>query len=334
MTAPNPPLAAYVLNRNAYDLIYGPAEREDIEDLVRVQGYYEPKQIVEEPGLLRDVEIVMGGWGTPRFDAAVLAAAPKLRAILYGAGSVRGVTSDELWKRGIVVCSSWGANAEPVAEYTLAQIFMGLKKCWYYAIETKRLGRRAPWVRAPGAYGATVGLISLGMIGRRVCTLLKNFEVSVVAYDPFVTPAEAEKLGVKLVDLEDVFRIADVVSLHTPWLKETEGMIRGKHFEMMKHGATFVNTARGALVREAEMIQALKRRPDVYAVLDVTYPEPPVEGSELYTLPNAILTPHIAGSQDAECQRMGRFMVDELSRLLSGQTLKWALTKERAEKLA
>ncbi|MEI6085886.1 MAG: NAD(P)-dependent oxidoreductase, partial [Verrucomicrobiota bacterium] len=190
--------------------------------------------------------------------------------------------------------------------------------------------RPAKTMPVPGAYRSTVGVVSLGMIGRRVVELLRHHDVHVIAYDPFAAPIA----GVELCSLADLFRRADVVTLHTPWLKETEGLITSAHFASMKPGATFINSARGAVVRETEMIEILQRRPDLFAVLDVTYPEPPVPNSPLYTLPNVILTPHMAGVLDNECRRMGQSMVDELRRYLAGQPLQWQITKEKAALLA
>jgi phosphoglycerate dehydrogenase-like enzyme len=115
---------------------------------------------------------------------------------------------------------------------------------------------------------------------------------------------------------------------------ETEGMITGEHLAMMKPNATFINTARGAVVREDEMIEVLQQRPDLFAILDVTYPEPPEPGSPLYTLPNVVLTPHIAGSLDNECRRMGKYAVTELRRYLNGEPPLWGITREQAAKLA
>jgi phosphoglycerate dehydrogenase-like enzyme len=172
------------------------------------------------------------------------------------------------------------------------------------------------------------------MIARLVRERLRPFDLKVLAYDPFAKPEEAARLGVTLVPLEVLFRESDVVSLHTPWLKETEGLITGELLASMKPGATFVNTARGAVVREPEMIEVLQRRPDLFAVLDVTYPEPPVADSPLYSLPNVFLTPHIAGSMDHECRRMGRYMIEELDRFLAGQPLAWQVTREKAALLA
>ena len=133
----------------------------------------------------------------------------------------------------------------------------------------------------PGGYGSTVGIISLGMIGRMVVERLRSFDLQVLAYDPFVTEEQGAALGVTMCSLDDLFRTSDVVSLHTPWLPETVGMVTGAHLASMKKGATFINTARGAIVREPEMINVLQQRADLYAILDVTYPEPPVPGSPL-----------------------------------------------------
>ena len=125
-----------------------------------------------------------------------------------------------------------------------------------------------------------------------------------------------------------------MASLHTPWLPETERLITGAHLASLKPYATFINTARGAIVREDEMIAVLQQRPDLVAVLDVTYPEPPAADSPLYTLPNVIITPHIAGSMQAECRRQGQYMIAELERYLAGQPLKYGLTRAKAAIMA
>ncbi|HLV36706.1 MAG TPA: hydroxyacid dehydrogenase [Spirillospora sp.] len=325
----------FILGADNYERIYGPAEREDIHQLVEI---YAPPQtaadVAANPAILQDADLIFSGWGGPCMDADFLAAAPRLKAVFYGAGSVRGIVTDAFWESGIVITSAAAANAIPVAEFTLSQIIFCLKHGWYHALEMKRKGQKVKRRAVPGAYGSTVGLISLGMIGRRVAELLKLLDVKVIAYDPFVPAQTAAELGVEMVGLDDVFERADVVSLHTPWLKETEGMITGAHFARMKPNAAFINTARGAVVREDEMIAVLSQRPDICAVLDVTHPEPPIPRSPLYTLPNVVLTPHIAGSVGPECWRMGRYMVDELRRYLDGEPLRYAITKAQFERMA
>jgi phosphoglycerate dehydrogenase-like enzyme len=170
------------------------------------------------------------------------------------------------------------------------------------------------------------------MTGTHVAKLLQAFDVKVLACTS--QKNKAIELGVEQCLLEDIFIRSDVVSLHTPWLRETEGMVKGEHFASMKQNATFINTARGAVVREEEMIDVLRRRPDLFAVLDVTCLEPPSPQSPLFSLPNVVLTPHIAGSMDAECRRMGRYMVNELKRYVTGEPLRWLITREKASSLA
>lgn len=329
------PKGLFVLPENFYDLIYGPDERRDIAALADI---FAPRQdtavLAQNPAALTEAEVIFSGWGAPHMDAAFLAAATKLKAVFYGAGSIKGMVSDAFWARGIVVSSAFAANAVPVAEYTLGQILFALKLGWR---NVRRLQQGRPYwerPRVPGAYGSTVGIVSLGMIGRLVCEHLKRFDLKVIAYDPFVKPADAAALGAELCPLAEVFSRSEVVSLHTPWLKETEGLITGELLASMKPDATFINTARGAVVREDEMIAVLRNRPDLQAVLDVTHPEPPAADSPLYTLPNVTMTPHIAGSMDNECRRMGRYMVQEFQRYLKGEPLRWSISRRQAAVMA
>jgi phosphoglycerate dehydrogenase-like enzyme len=329
------PKALYLLDSEAFQKIYGDEERAAVAELADV---YAPQQtgksVAKDPGVLAEAEVILSGWGAPAMDGAFLDAAPNLRAVLYGAGSIRRVATPALWDRGVRITSAYAANAVPVSEYVLAAILFSLKRGWHFAFSARREKALPARGQVPGAYGSTVGLVSLGMVGRLVRERLRPFDLRVVAYDPYVTPEEARVLGVDLMPLEDLFASSEVVSLHTPWLPETEGMIRGAHVTSMKRNATLINTSRGAVVREAEMVEVLKQRPDLWAVLDVTHPEPPEPGFRLYGLSNVVLTPHIAGSLGSECRRMGRLVVDELRRYVAGEPLKHEIIRERAALLA
>jgi phosphoglycerate dehydrogenase-like enzyme len=327
--------ALYLLDHESFDLIYGQPERDDIAALLDIYAPVQTKKMLAaDSSILGQAEVIMSGWGMARMDEAFLRAAPRLKAVFFASGSVKSFVTDASWGRGVIVSSAWAANAVPVAEYTLSQILFGLKQCWHYS-RAYRQGRRHPGVSGVlGAYGGVVGLISLGMIGRLVCEHLKRFDVKVIAYDPFISSERAKELGVELCGLDELFRRADVVSHHTPDLPETRGMITGEHLRSMKQKATFINTARGAVVRQDEMLAALAERKDLTAVLDVTTPEVPQADSPLWTLENVILTPHIAGSQGQECRRMARYMVEELRRYLAGRPLAWAVTKEMAARMA
>lgn len=327
--------AMFILAEPCRTMIYGPDEERDLREIFAIDPTPREADVIDrDPGSLAEVEVILSGWGAPRLDARFLAAAPRLKAVFYGAGSIKGMVTDEFWARGITVTSAYAANAVPVAEYTLSQILWCLKHGWQHARMVRRDGKFPARRSVPGAFRSVAGIISLGMIGRKVCELLRPFDLQVLAYDPFFPAAAAPALNVELCSLDDLFRRSDVVSLHTPWLKETEGMIAGRHFDLMKPGATFINTSRGAVVNEPEMIAALQRRPDLFAVLDVTHPEPPVAGSPLYTLENVALTPHIAGSMDGECRRMGRYMVEEARRYLKGEPLAYGVDRQKAATLA
>ena len=334
--APNAiPKALYLLDTEALQKIYGEEERAAVTGLADV---YAPPQtadsVAKNPGVLAEAEVILSGWGAPTFDRAFLAAAPNLRVVLYGAGSIRRVATPALWNRGIRVTSAYAANAVPVSEYTLAAILFSLKRGWHVAFSARRERALPSQSQIPGAYGSTVGLVSLGMVGRLVRERLRPFDLRVVAYDPYVTPEEARDPGLDLMSLEDLFASSDVVSLHAPLLPETEGMILGSHLASMKRNATLINTSRGAVVREAEMVEVLEERPDLWVVLDVTHPEPPEPDSRLYDLPPVVLTPHIAGSLGNECRRMGRLVVDALRRYVAGEPLEHEITRERATLLA
>lgn len=317
------------------ELVYGPEEQAELSRWVE---FVAPPQtadsIRKDPSPLRDTEAIFCGWGTPVMDEAFLAAAPRLRAVFHAAGSIRYFTTDAFWARDIVVTTAAAANAVAVVDYALAAILFSLRHGWYYERSAHASGAFPPRRPMPGGSGSTVGLVSLGIVGRKVAERLRLFDLEILAHDPLVTPADAARLGVSPVSLAEIFARSDVVSLHAPWLPETEGMITGAHFAAMKQGATFINTARGAIVREAEMILALLRRPDLCAVLDVTWPEPPAAGSPLYGMANVFLTPHIAGTSGRECRRLSRCVIDEFHRWRQVLPLVHAIAKDEAPRRA
>jgi len=283
---------------------------------------------------LARTDVIFSGWGAPLMDAEFLRAVPRLKTVFYAAGSVRYFTTDAFWQRGIRITSAQALNAIPVAEFTSAAILLGLKRFWPFARATRTHRTFDHSGPVAGAYRTVVGLVSYGTIARLVRQRLLASEVRVVVYDPFLSEAEARAENIQLVALDELFATADAVSLHTPHRAETAGMIRGRHFAAMKPGAVFINTARGEIVNEPEMIAQLFQRPDLQAVLDVTAPEPPVTDSPLYSLPNVVLTPHIAGSLGGECHRMGDAMVDEFGRYLKGDTLRWELSPTKVAVMA
>lgn len=315
----------FSLNADVFDLVYGPKEREQIaRHVTMIAPPVTGEALRCERELLKDVEVIFSGWGGPHLDDEFFELAPNLRAVFHAGGAVSAVPTIAQ-RRGVVITSAHFANSIPVAEYTLATTLFSLKGGWRLAHQTKTERTFPDRDQMPGCYGSTVGLVSMGTIARIFRVLLEPFDLHVLASDPYLSPEEAIHLGVTLVPLEELFERSHVVSLHTPLLPETEGLITGKHLKSMQSGATFINTARGGVVRQAELIEVAAERADLQFVLDVTSPEPPEPGSPLYDLPNVVLTPHIAGSAGGECRRMGQYLVDELERFVTGQRLKWAI---------
>jgi phosphoglycerate dehydrogenase-like enzyme len=185
-----------------------------------------------------------------------------------------------------------------------------------------------------GNYGETVALIGVGQIARRLIALLKPFNLKVLVVDPYLSEAEAAALGVGKITLEDAFRKAYVVSNHLPNLPTLQKVLHGGLFASMRPNATFINTGRGAQVNEPELLAVLKARPDLTALLDVTHPEPPEAGSEFYTLPNAHLSSHIAGSINDEVLRMADYMIEEFSNWRDGKPLRYAVSLEMLATMA
>ncbi|MGP3961060.1 hydroxyacid dehydrogenase [Nonomuraea sp. 3N208] len=316
----------YVMDPNRFDDVYGPQARAAIERHLAIAS---PPLTADRltPDVLADLQVLVTGWGAPRLDAELLAAAPKLSLVLYGAGSIRPLVTPEMWARGVRVTSAATANATPVAEFALSQILYALKHGWRYVLAARAAA--APAVRGPeiGAYGAVVGLVSLGATGRATARLLAHHDLVVQACDPYADPEEAERLGVRLVGLEELFATSDVVSLHAPLTPETRGVVGAGLLESMKTDATLINTARGGLVDEGALVEVLGRRTDLFAVLDVTDPEPAVAGSPLFTMPNIVVTPHVAGSLGHERRRHGQAMAEELARYVAGEPLLYEISE-------
>lgn len=331
------PRAVFALDPAARDSVYGAEDRRLLAELVDLRDdiILTPENWRAHRELLRDAEFIFSGWKSPAYDADFLAAAPRLRAIFYAAGSVRYCTSDAFWERDIAITSAYAANAVPVAEYTVAVSILALKQFWRRAALARRGEGWGDHTRPiPGAFRATIGLVSFGMIARKVAEMLAAYDVRVLAYCPYLDEVEAAIHGVERASLAEIFRECDVVSVHTPVLPDTIGMINGALVRSMRPDAALINTSRGAILDQPSVVGALRSRPDLTAILDVTDPEPPSAEDPLFTLPNVIVTPHIAGSHGRECQRLGSYMVEELRRFLAGQELRWRVTREMSQRMA
>jgi phosphoglycerate dehydrogenase-like enzyme len=276
---------------------------------------------------LRDVELLVTGWGCPPLDAAALAAAPKLRAIAHTAGSVRAHVTEACWDRGIEVTSAAAANAVPVAEYTLAMILLSGKRVLERARDYRVDRTRDDWLAVPrdvGNYRRTVGILSASMIGRRVIELLRLHDLRILVHDPYVTEVE----GAERVGLAELFERSDVVSVHTPLLPETRGLVSRELIGSMRPDAVLINTARGAVLDQDALAEATAAG-RIRAVLDVTEPEVLPAGHPLWTDENVLVTPHLAGSQGNEWGRLAELTVAEVTRWAAGDGFAHPVLRDR-----
>ena len=251
---------------------------------------------------LADVEVLLTSWGAPRITEDVLDLAPNLRAVLHCAGTVRPLVSDAVWDRGLLVTNAVAENALPVAEFTVAAIVMAGKKAPFLANIART--RRDDWsyLDEHGVLSnrdRIVGIVGFSRTGRQVVARLtvpgsgpETREILVA--DPLVDPAVVAEAGARLVSLDELLAASDIVSLHAPELPSTRHLIGARELALMPDGATLINTARGAVVDEDAMCDALRSGHIAHAGLDVFTVEPLPPGHPLTKLPNVTLSAHSA----------------------------------------
>lgn len=282
---------------------------------------------------LAETEVLLTGWGCPAISPEILAAAPKLQAIIHAAGSVKGFVDPAVFDRGIQVSSAVVANALPVAEFTVATIILSGKRAFRLSSEYKVSRRKPDPSFVPGNYGSTVGLLGASRIGRMVAERLKAFDLEVLISDPYLSAAEAADLGAELVDLDTLFSRSDILSVHAPLLHETVGLVDERLLGLLQDGAVIINTSRGRII-DAAALERECRSGRLDAVLDVTDPEPLPPDSPLLDLPNVFLTPHLAGAVGNEVARLGELAVGEVERFAAGTPLQHSITAADFRRIA
>lgn len=263
---------------------------------------------------IRDAEIVINIRSTSKFTANVLEACPRLRLIsIWGTGT-DNVDLEAANARGVRVTNTPGVSAIAVAEHTLALILAVAKQI----VSVDREVRHGQWPRAmvPQLRGKVLGLIGTGAIGREVAKLGKAIGMQVMAWTFHPGGDIAEWVG-----FDDVFRKSDVVSVHVRQSSDTAGLIRREHFTVMKPGAIFINTARGAIVNESDLIDALRTNRIAGAGMDVFEHEPLRPDSPLHSLPNVVLTPHAAGMTPETTEAGLALAIDNVFWFLSGRPM-------------
>jgi phosphoglycerate dehydrogenase-like enzyme len=255
--------------------------------------------------------------GLDGIDRVALESADRLKVISrYGVG-VDNVDLKTAGAKGICVTNTPGANSASVAELTVGLI-LSLARGIPEAAATTRAGG---WPRSAGVSldGKTVGLLGLGAVGKQVVRRLAGFDCRLMAYDPMADVTFAREMNVALASMEEVAGQADFLSLHLPLLPETRSLVNAGFLAGMKKGAYLINTARGELIDELALAEAVQNRHLGGAALDVFTKEPPEPGHPLLGLPQVLVTPHSASHTDGAMNAMGRMALRDCLAVLQGE---------------
>lgn len=257
-----------------------------------------------------------------RYDGALMDALPNLRLIARTGIGVDNVDLDAATARGIVVTNTPDGPTESTAEHTVAMLLACAKrlKQGNDNLIAGKWGPRSGPILGTEVQGKTLGLLGLGRIGRRVAHICGlGLGMKVIAYDPYVAQEQASALGVTLTDMDSVIRQADFLSLHMPATPETYRLINQERIATMKDGAYLLNMARGPLVDEAALLEAIDSGKLTAAGIDVYDPEPVPLDSRLRNHPMILATPHMASTTVEGLERMQRMAVERAVAFFSGE---------------
>lgn len=296
-------------------------DREDFEDRAYLLEF------------VKGASYIITSWGSPRIDKDILDVCPELIAVMHAAGTPKPVISDELIARNIRVTYSAIALGEGVAETALTMAISAVKGLFILPQHTAKGEWNECKLLARDFYDITVGVISAGFVGRHMIKLLQNFNVDVLVYDPFITDAQAEEMGAKKAELNDLLSASDVISIHAPSIPATDNMLNADNLPLIKDGAVLINTARGSIINEEALIAELSKN-RFFACIDVTNPEPPTQDNPLRRLPNVALTPHIAGAIANGQKRIAKHICEELTRCEQGEKMRTELDASKLSSMA
>lgn len=252
-----------------------------------------------------------------KMDAEAIQAAPKLKVIARAGVGLDNVDIKAATEAGVMVVNAPTSNVISAAELAIGHI-MALSRHIPAAHSSLAKGE---WKRnkftGVELYEKTIGIVGLGRIGTLVAQRLAGFGATLIGYDPYVTQARAEQMGVELVDMPDLMKRSDFITIHIPKTAETTGLIGEKEFELAKSNLRIVNCSRGGIIDEAALVKALTSGQIAAAGLDVFENEPPV-GSPLLSLPNVVLTPHLGASTDEAQEKAGISVAKSVRLALAG----------------
>ena len=326
---------AFVQSKESLPSIFSPKALEllgNMGELIFNDGDGTPEQVKKT---IKNADIAITSWGNGLFTEDILDKAPDLKLIAHAAGTVKVIVTDEVWERKIRVTGSPKPLGEGVGETALGFTLSASKNFYNFSSVIHSGGwRDKSGGEALELYDIVIGVIGAGWAGRHYIRLLKNFDVDVILYDPYVGDKKAEEMGVKKVDFETLLKESDIVSVHAPSIPETNHMFNSDTFKLMKKDAVLINTARGSIIDEKALAEHMKAGNLKYACLDVYDPEPPAKDSPLRDIPNIIMLPHVAGLSANGRKKIGMHIAKEIELFLSGERMECEVTRDMLATMA
>ncbi len=327
-----------------FEAIFPDAVRADLEGFASARYNDLGRDLTEDELRARvsDVDACITTWGSPRFTPNVVAAAPRLKIVAHAAGTVRPFVSDAVFARGIVVTSAALISARYVGEMALLLSLACLRNLTRFdrALKQDRVWQVEDLGPPETLREQRVGLIGFGATAREFAALLKPFRVELLCFDPHVDNATLEAYGARSANVEEILTSCRVISLHAASLSSTRHLLDAERLCLIPEGAVLINTARGALIDTAALVEHLKTG-RFTAALDVFDPEEPLPADHpLRDLPNVILTPHVAGPVRSRYWEMGQQAVNNVRLVCSpdgppaAEALSGAVTAEQLEWIA
>ncbi|MFH1859989.1 MAG: phosphoglycerate dehydrogenase [bacterium] len=294
-----------------YDLKAGMSK----EELIACIGEYDGLIIRSETKVTKDV----------------IDAAKKCKVIGRAGVGLDNVDIDAATKGGIIVMNTPDGNTISTAEHTIAMILSMARKIpqSYTSLRSGKWERKKFVGRE--LFGKTLGVIGMGRIGTRVVKLAQAFGMKIIAFDPFISEDAAQKLEVRIVDLPELYRQADVITIHTPLSPKTKGLLSTKEFEQMKNGVMITNCARGGIIDETALYEAIKSGKVGSAALDVFEKEPPDMANPLLEMDNFIAVTHLGASTSEAQINVGIDIADQVVAALQGKAVKNAVNIPQVE---
>lgn len=309
------------------------SEKKLLEDMGEVVWNTSDKQFSEEElkEKLKDTDIIITGWGHLKLTSEILKCASKLRLILHTGGTVGPIIDESVYKYTNVKVSSGNAYyAESVAEGVLAYMLSALRKLDFYSGKLKQgIWLDGEDIKTEGLLDQTVGIISMGNISKRLIQMANPFRIKFKVFSTSPDMELAEKLGFTYADMNEIFSTCKIVSVHTASVPDTVHFVNGNHFRLMRDGAIFINTSRGPVINDEDLLEELNKG-RISAVLDVYDKEPLPQDSPYLKLENVTLYPHIAGPTTDRKHQITEFLIEDAKEFFKSGKLENEITHHMA----